>query len=140
MLGLSYMFFHHPLFFGQFILVNNDVACYSLFNCIIMNILKLYIYCIIIIIIGANLYHGVHWYVLCYECLKWWISCLEKFIAIGYGFFHTISCNSWHMCEVNFMYYNIQYVVFIVVTIIVKLQFDIKLWHILNKHNVCHNL
>ncbi len=34
------------------------------------------------------------------------------------------------------MCYNIQYVVFIVVYIIVKLQFYIKLWHILFKrHN-----
>jgi hypothetical protein len=49
MLDLSYMFFGHPLFLGQFILVNNDEAYYSLFNCNIIELLKFYIYIYIII-------------------------------------------------------------------------------------------
>lgn len=50
-------------------------------------------------------------------------------------FFHTNGCDWWHMwgklCA--FTYYNVQYVMLIVTSIITKLKFDSKLWHILHK-------
>jgi hypothetical protein len=49
-----------------------------------------------------------------------------------HNFSHTKCCGSWHMWGklCGFIGYNVQYVVFIVAYLILKLQFDIKLSHL----------
>jgi hypothetical protein len=50
-------------------------------------------------------------------------------------FFSHKSCNSWHMWGklCGFIHYNVHYVMFIVAYITLKMQYDIKSWHILCK-------
>jgi hypothetical protein len=53
------------------------------------------------------------------------------------GFFHTINHGSWHKCEVNFVVlfiimYNMWYLLW-QIYLTLKLQFDIKSSHILEK-------